>query len=54
VEGGLSLWLDLGAVTLAAVLLWPFASSKLTLERWEGGVLLAAYAAYIYFSITLG
>ncbi|MBD3400814.1 MAG: calcium/sodium antiporter [Candidatus Coatesbacteria bacterium] len=54
VEGGSSLWLDLGAVILAAVLLWPFASSKLTLERWEGCILLAAYAAYIYFSITLG
>jgi cation:H+ antiporter len=47
-------WFDAAVGLGLAVLLWPFASSKLTLERWEGGILLAAYAAYIYFSITLG
>jgi cation:H+ antiporter len=40
-------WLDLSAMLLLSLLLWPILASRLKLERWEGMVLLAFYGLYI-------
>jgi cation:H+ antiporter len=40
--------LDYLVMLVAALVLLPFAWSKLRLSRWEALVLLAAYAAYLY------
>jgi cation:H+ antiporter len=51
---GASRLLDPGLGLALSLLIWPFASSKLRLERWEGAVLLAIYIAYIYYNIVAG
>jgi cation:H+ antiporter len=38
---------ELPVMLLASLLLLPLARSRLRLERWEGGVLVAGYAAFI-------
>lgn len=38
---------DYVLMVVLAFLLWLFLSTKRTLERWEGGLLLAIYVAYI-------
>lgn len=40
---------DLGVMIFVALLLLPLAWSKMKLERWEGGLLLAIYIAYISY-----
>ena len=37
---------DLSVMLCSVLLLWAFSYTKLTVERWEGGVLTAAYMAY--------
>ena len=44
-------WPDFIVALAFAALLWPFARSKRRLERWEGGVLLALYAAFVAFAV---
>jgi cation:H+ antiporter len=48
--------LDVGVVILGSLLLFfgMFTGRKRSLDRWEGGVLLASYAAYIIISILKG
>ncbi len=38
---------DLVTMLCSVLLLWTFSYTKLTVERWEGGVLTAAYSAYL-------
>jgi len=38
---------DLSAMLLSMLVLWGFCFTKLTVERWEGAVLTAAYLAYL-------
>ena len=40
---------DLGVMIFVALLLLPLAWSKLKLERWEGGLLLAVYIGYMLY-----
>ena len=40
---------DLAAMTLVAILLLPLMRTGFRLVRWEGGLLLAFYAAYVYY-----
>lgn len=40
--------LDLGAMMLFAVLLFPLARSGFVIRRWEGAMLLAGYLAYLW------
>lgn len=40
-------WSDLGVMLLTAVVLLPMARSGFCLQRWEGGVLLIGYIAYV-------
>ncbi len=35
-------------MVLFAVIIWPISKSGLKISRWEGGILLAGYIAYIY------
>lgn len=42
-----SVTLDLVVAGLFSVAIWPFLSTRLALERWEGVVLLAGYGAYV-------
>lgn len=39
--------IDLGALTLSAVIVLPMARTGFVLKRWEGAVLILAYGAYI-------
>lgn len=39
----IDIWVMIGI----SILVWPFLSSRLRLERWEGGVLLGLYLIYI-------
>ncbi|OGV50389.1 MAG: calcium:proton exchanger [Lentisphaerae bacterium GWF2_52_8] len=41
--------LDIGFMLILSLALLPFMRSSSTLSRWEGGLLLAGYAAYLYF-----
>jgi cation:H+ antiporter len=41
------LWLEGPVMVLLAVILLPFTFTRLCLNRWEGGVLLAGYAGFI-------
>ena len=43
--------IDYMLMVLLAFLLWLFLATKKTLERWEGGVLLAIYIAYIVYMV---
>lgn len=45
-------WLDLGAMMLFAIILFPFIALDFVLDRWEGAVLVIGYALYI-FSLTV-
>ena len=47
-------WPDFIVAAVFAVILWPFARSRNRLERWEGGVLLALYAAFVVFTVLNG
>lgn len=38
-------------MTVLAVMLWVFMRTRLTLERWEGGVFLLVYAGYIMYTL---
>jgi cation:H+ antiporter len=38
---------DLGVMILFSIVVLPLARTGFRLERWEGGVLLAAYVAYV-------
>lgn len=38
-------------MTGLAMLLWLFMRTRLTLERWEGGVLMLIYAGYVVFTV---
>jgi len=40
-------WLDLGTMTLLAVVLWPLLWTSRRLQRWEGALLLVIYGAYL-------
>jgi cation:H+ antiporter len=42
-----AVWLDLTAMLILTLLLWPILASHLKLERWEGFLLLAFYGMYI-------
>jgi len=42
-----AVWLDLTAMLVLSLLLWPLLANRLRLERWEGFVLLAFYGLYI-------
>jgi cation:H+ antiporter len=42
-----AVWLDLTAMLVLSLLLWPILASHLKLERWEGFLLLAFYGLYI-------
>ncbi|CAN5270510.1 calcium/sodium antiporter [soil metagenome] len=41
-------WLDLGAMLLTSALLLPLMRTGFAIVRWEGGLLLAALAAYLW------
>jgi cation:H+ antiporter len=47
-------WPDFLVALVFAAILWPFARSERRLERWEGGVLLALYAAFVAFTVLAG
>jgi len=49
--GGLKA-VDLGAFIATAVLLLPLMRRGMILNRWEGGLLVAGYAAYIFATIS--
>ncbi len=40
-------WLDVGVMVLLALVLWPLLWTGRRLQRWEGVLLLAVYAAYL-------
>ena len=40
-------FIDLSLMLLSVLLLWLFSFTKLTVERWEGALLTAIYAAYL-------
>lgn len=44
---GPGLWTDLAVMLGFSVALWPFLYSRRRLDRWEGALLLAAFAAYM-------
>jgi cation:H+ antiporter len=46
---GEGVWVDLTAMLAMSVLIWPFLATGMRIQRWEGGVLLAGYLAYIGF-----
>jgi cation:H+ antiporter len=41
-------WLDLGAMMLFAVIIFPFIRHNFVLDRWEGAVLVLGYGLYIF------
>ncbi len=45
-------WLDLGAMMLFAIILFPLIALDFVLDRWEGAALVIGYGLYI-FSMTL-
>lgn len=47
VDVGLGAWTDLAVMLGFSVVLWPFLYSGRRLERWEGAVLLVAFAVYM-------
>jgi cation:H+ antiporter len=42
-----AIWLDLAAMLVLSLILWPALASHLKLERWEGFMLVAFYGLYI-------
>ena len=44
-------WVDMGVMVVAAVVLLPFMWTGFRIERWEGGVMLAGYVAYVVWLI---
>ena len=42
-----AIWLDLTAMLVLSLILWPALASHLKLERWEGVMLVAFYGLYI-------
>jgi cation:H+ antiporter len=47
IDVGLGAWGDLLVMLGFSVALWPFLYSRRRLDRWEGAVLLVAFAAYM-------
>ena len=43
--------IDFGIMLLSAALLWIFTFSKRTLERWDGGVLVAICVGYLWYLV---
>lgn len=48
--GGIS-YSDLGLMLLSILIFWCFSYTKRTIERWEGGVMAAAYLAYLAYLV---
>lgn len=44
-------WVDMGVMVATAVILVPFMFTGLRIERWEGGVMLTGYVAYVVWLI---
>lgn len=44
--------LDMGVMAIGGFVLWTFSYTKLTVERWEGAVLTAAYIGYTWWLIS--
>lgn len=44
-------YLDLGLMLVSMLALWGFSYTKRRVERWEGGVMLAGYMAYLIYLI---
>lgn len=44
-------WIDMGVMVVTAIVLVPFMFTGLRIERWEGGVMLAGYVAYVAWLI---
>lgn len=42
---------DFALLVFSLLLLWLFSATKLTIERWEGGLLLAVYVSYVAWLI---
>ena len=42
-------WIDMGIMTACVLLILPLMYSGFTLNRWEGGLLLLGYVAYIFY-----
>lgn len=50
-NGGIEL-IDLAILFFISLVIWPLSFSGFVLKRWEGGVLVAVYAAYMVYLIT--
>lgn len=44
-------WVDMGVMVVTAVILVPFMYTGFRIERWEGGVMLAGYVAFVVWLI---
>ena len=44
--------IDMAVMLLSVVLVWLFSRTRYTVERWEGGLLLVIYIAYLVWLIT--
>ena len=44
-------YFDLGLMLLSILILWCFSYTKRTIERWEGGVMVAVYLVYLAYLI---
>ena len=44
-------YFDLGLMLLSVLILWCFSYTKRTIERWEGGVMVAVYLVYLAYLI---
>lgn len=42
---------DMGVMVISSFMLWTFSYTRLTVERWEGAVLVGGYAAYLWWLI---
>ncbi len=43
---------DLSMLVASVIMLWLFSFTKLTIERWEGGALIAVFCGYMYWIIS--
>ena len=44
-------WVDFSMLVASGILFWFFARTRLRIVRWEGAILVAAYAAYLSYLI---
>ena len=44
--------IDMAVMLLSVILVWLFSRTRYTVERWEGGLLLVIYIAYLVWLIT--